>query len=134
MTNQQTSAVPVKYVGRRQTYVEGAYGSKLVFTSDETKLVPPDLAAKLLRHPDVYVQGEMPKAKNQAVESGKKAPEEDNQESMLQDLRDTIAIMDKDALEQFGRFHFKVDIDKRRSLPNLRQEITRLLDQYGVAP
>lgn len=126
--------MPVKYVGRRPIYVEGAYGSKLVFTTGETKLVPGDLAAKLLMHPDVYVLGDVVTSPGFALEEpDARASTEQDQEGTLQDIRDAINIMDKDALEQFARFHFKVDIDKRRSAAHLRQLVTQMVDQYGVA-
>lgn len=125
--------MPVKYVGRRPIYVEGAYGSKLVFAAEETKLVPADLAVKLLRHPDVYVLGDVvtsPGAVSvEMPKSTDRTPEE-----VLQDIRDSINIMDKESLESFARFHFKVDLDKRRSSAHLRQLVTQMVDQYGVTP
>ncbi len=66
-------------------------------------------------------------------EADSKPSKEQDQEGTLQDIRDAINIMDKDALEQFARFHFKVDIDKRRSAAHLRQLVTQMVDQYGVA-
>ncbi len=127
-------ATPVKYVGRRASYMENAYGSKLVFTTGETKLVPAELAAKLLMHPDVYVLGDVTTSPGFVLEEAASKPStEQDQEGTLQDIRDAINIMDKDALEQFARFHFKVDIDKRRSATHLRQLVTQMVDQYGVA-
>lgn len=121
--------VLVKYVGRRETYIERAYGSGIVFVQGETKPVPVDLAAKLLRHADVYVPGE-PGPFTEAVEVAQ-APKQTQDES-TQDLRDTIAFMDKDALETFAKTNFKIDLDKRKSVNTLRQHVTQLVDQYGA--
>lgn len=128
-------ATPIQYIGRRESYVENAYGSKLVFTTGETKLVPAELASKLLMHPDVYVLGDVVSSPGMVLEpvdipkSTDRTPEE-----VLQDIRDSINIMDKESLESFARFHFKVDIDKRRSATHLRQLVTQMVDQYGVTP
>lgn len=119
---------PICYVGRRPVYREGAYGSGIVFQQGETKLVPADLAAKLLRHPDVYAPGV--EAGAQTVEL--KAPAKQTQDESTQDLRDTIAFMDKDALEVFAKTNFKIDLDKRKSVASLRQHVTQLVDQYGA--
>lgn len=119
---------PIKYVGHRARYREGAYGSGIEFVKDETKLVPPELAAKLLRHPDVYVQGE-----DQGAEVANVAQKKDDDEDQSQDTRDAIAAMDKDALESFAKTHFSVDLDKRKSVGNLRQHVTNLVDQFGIA-
>lgn len=128
-------STPIKYIGRRESYIENAYGSKLVFTIGETKLVPAELASKLLMHPDVYVLGDVVTSPGFVIdEPAAKSNTEQDQANALQDIRDTINIMDKDALEQFARFHFKVDIDKRRSAVHLRQLVTQMVDQYGVAP
>lgn len=119
---------PICYVGRRPVYRDGAYGSGIVFQQGETKLVPADLAAKLLRHPDVYVPG----VEAGAVPVELKEPVKQTQDESTQDLRDTIAFMDKDALETFAKTNFKIDLDKRKSVNALRQHVTQLVDQYGA--
>ena len=40
--------------------------------------------------------------------------------------------MDKEALEAFAKTHFSVDLDKRKSVDSLRQQVTNLVDQFGV--
>lgn len=118
---------PIKYIGHRAFYREGAYGSGVEFAQGETKLVPPELAVKLLRHPDVYVSGEVEGADEAVVVEKKYDDEEDTQAA-----RDTIALMDKAALETFAKTHFSVDLDKRKSVDSLRQQVTNLVDQFGV--
>ena len=121
--------LPVKYIGRRATYKDGACGSGLVFAQGETKLVPALIARKMLRHVDTYVPGEV-KGATQALDVVKV---DTTEEDLLQDLRDTVAFMDKEALETYARTNFKIDLDKRKSVVNLRQQVTQLLDQYGAA-
>lgn len=121
---------PIKYIGHRPTYREGAYGSGIVFTKDETINVEDDtLANKLLRHPDVYVRGD---AKKAAETNSSKAKDVEAEEDPAQDARDAIATMNKDALETYAKTHFGVDLDKRKSIDSLRAQTTGLLDQYGL--
>ena len=77
--------VAVKYIGHRETYTDGAYGSRIAFTKGQSVLVPADLAAKLLRHPDVYTHGEDKKAVVVEVQE-QKTENEDSQA-----IRDRIA-------------------------------------------
>ena len=121
--------LPVKYIGRRATYRDGACGTGLVFAQGETKMVPAEAARKMLRHSAVYVAGEV-KGATQALHVVKV---DTTEEDLLQDLRDTVAYMDKESLETYARTNFKIDLDKRKSILNLRQQVTQLLDQYGAA-
>jgi len=119
--------VAVKYVGKRATYTEGTYGSRIVFAQGQTVLVPADLAAKLLRHPDVYAKGDAKKAEVVEVQE-QTLVDEDSQA-----IRDRIAAMDKTALESFVKTTYRMDIDKRKSVESLRQQAINLVDQYGAA-
>jgi len=119
--------VAVKYIGKREYYVDGAYGTHIAFNQGETKLVPADKARLMLGHPDVYVPGELA----QAVVT--EAPKADaTEEDDTQDMRDQVAQMDKDGLELFAKTHFKVDLDKRLGVAKLRAHVTQLVDQFGV--
>lgn len=119
--------IPVTYIGRRATYREGAYGSGVVWTQGETKAVPDDLAGKLLKHPDVYVLGEKP---TDTVTLP--APEKEDAEERDQEVLDSIKRMEKDALAQFAKTHFNVDLDKRKGVEKLRSEVTVMYDRVGV--
>ena len=122
--------VAVKYEGPRAAYREGTYGSGLMWTKGETKLVPAALAEKLLRHAPVYVPGDKKAAPKHAevIAEPAKKDEDDTQE-----VRDSFNTMDKDALETYARTHFRVELDKRKSLQSLRGQVTQLVDQYGIA-
>lgn len=123
--------IPIKYIGQRATYREGAYGSGIVFVKDETINVEDDeLARKLLKHPDVYVRGDSEKAVETTTSKAKDAGKEDA--DPLQDARDAIATMTKEGLETFAKTHFNVDLDKRKSIDSLRTQTVGLIDQYGL--
>lgn len=117
--------IPIKYIGKRERYTEGCYGSKIEFVQGETVSVPDDLAVKLLRHPDQYERGE--EAEKEAIIQ----PKEDEEDT--QDDRDAVANMDRDALIEFASTRFNgYKLDKRRSDETLRDEVIRLIDQYGL--
>lgn len=128
MDREPPALVAVKYVGKRERYVDGAFGSRIEFQQGQTLMVPADLAAKMLKHPDVYVPGAT-KGADVAVVDESKANQEPEE---IQELRDQIANMDKAALKQFAKERFRMDIDGRKPLGDLRGQVTGLLDQYGV--
>jgi hypothetical protein len=120
--------VSVKYIGKRETYTDGAYGSHIQFVRGESRPVPAAIAAKLLKHTDVYEPGdavEMPASL--PVAKAKNFEEDDNQ-----DMRDAISRMDKDALISHAKTHYNVTLGKNNSVDTLRSKVTGLFDQYGV--
>lgn len=124
--------IPVKYIGKRARYVEGAYGSYLVFTRGQTlNLDDEALAQQLLRHPDVYVKG---KAKDGEPIPAALPREDATAEDELQNARDTVANLDKEALASYALTNYRMTLDQRHSVAHLRAEVTRLIDQYGLTP
>lgn len=122
---------PIKYIGQRPEYTDGTYGTYVRWTKGQTQLVPDDKAQLMLRHPDVYVKGSAKEAKDatEAVIAVKPAPDS---EEDLQDARDLIATMDKDALGSYAKNNFRVDINKRQSVETLRLKVSSLVDQFGL--
>ena len=53
-------------------------------------------------------------------------------EEQAQQVRDTIAAMDKDALVQFAQTNYSTALDKRRSVETLRQEVTGMFERFGL--
>lgn len=126
---------PIKYVGHRPKYREGTYGSGIVFEHGAVIEVDDALAVKLLRHKDVYVRGDAAESVGKfelpPVDQKKKQAEEE--EGKIQDQRDAIALMNKEALELFVKTNFQIDIDRRKSVGALREQAINLIDQYGIA-
>lgn len=129
----------VKYIGRKP-FVDRLYGSGLPFEIGQTRVVPALLARQFLRHPE-FEQGEAeapiepPKGDDTAVlleQADKAQVEQTTHLSELQELRDQVSYMDKDALEQFALTKYRQNIDKRRSLPALREQVIGLIDQFGA--
>lgn len=120
--------VSVKYIGKRETYIDGAYNSGTQFERGVSRPIPAALAAKLLRHPDVYVPGDVIPLPSVAPD----APKPDNTENENQDMRDAIAAMDKDALITYAKTHFNHTLGKNNSVETLRSKVTGLFDQFGT--
>lgn len=115
--------ISIQYIGKRDTYTEGTYGSKITFSKGETKLVPEELALKLLRHPDQYVRG---KGGEAVIIPDTKQKDDDTQ-----DIRDAIANMDTSSLAEYAQIHYGIKLDKRKSVESLRTELTQWVDQYA---
>ena len=118
-----STLTPIKYIGKRPTYIDGMYGTHTAFVQGETVMVDSDIAAKMLRHPDQY---ELGKAKGAAPAVEPTAEKPVKEDEATQDLRDQINIMDKDSLETFAKNHFRIDLDKRKSVSSLREAVTRV--------
>ena len=119
------SLISIKYVGKRPEYTDGAYGTGIHFVQGESRMVPADKARFFSRHPDVYELGE----ENTDVALVPAAPTEEDD---TQDVRDSIANMDKDALGVYAKTHFQVKIDKRKDVGALRAEVTGMVDRFGA--
>jgi len=118
--------VSVKYIGVRPEYIDGAYGTRIHFVKGESRLVPEEKARLMLKHKDVYEPGD-DDSKVLVVDD---VPKKDDDE--MQDMRDAINVMDKDALSVYAITHFSVKLDKRREVGSLRSQVTSLVDQYGL--
>lgn len=118
----------VMYIGKRPEYTDGTYGTRLLFHRGESHWVPNDAAKKMLKHPDVYIPGEAPTAPAVKVPATQTQKEDED----TQDLRDSIANMDKESLFKFSKIHYGQDIDVKMSLAEVRQQVTMLVDQYGI--
>jgi hypothetical protein len=123
--------IPVKYIGHRPQYIEGKYGSKILFHQGETFMVADELAEKLLTHADVYERGDDPRAVAAVIPEPNPNTEPDEN---VQSARDLVANMDTvDALAEYAATNFAGrKVDKRLSIPKLRREVTRLIDLYGI--
>ena len=119
------SMVSIKYVGKRDSYIDGAFGTRIHFDRGDSRMVPADIAKLMLKHPDVYVPGE-PDALTVAIHAPK------TQDDDTQDMRDAIVNMDHNALATYAKTHFSVKLDKRKDVGALRSQVTGLFDQFGL--
>ena len=130
--------VPVKYVGRRPDFFDRIYGSGLFFDQGQTRLLPAELARKLLRHADLFERGEedLEASEDDTAEILEEAARERDaqriDQSVIQDLRDSVQSMDKDALSLFASTNYRQIIDRRRSVETLREEVLGFIDRFGA--
>lgn len=121
--------LPIEYIGKRASHTDGLYGTRIFWGAiGAVQLVPEDVARKMTAiNKDVYRIGVYGGEAAPGVQAAK--PVEDNARIELDMV---IQTMDKDALESYARTHFGQELDKRRSVENLRQEVGRMLDQFGA--
>lgn len=120
---------PIKYIGHRPEYRDGACGSGALFKQGETLNIADDsIAAKMLRHPTVYARGEDEGGTIFSV-----AGKDSDDSSETQDARDIVANLDKDALQTYAKTNFSVNVDKRKSVDALRSEVTGMIDRFGIS-
>lgn len=130
--------VPVKYVGRRPDFFDRIYGSGLFFDQGQTRWIPAELARKLLRHADLFERGEEDLEASEddtaeiLEESARKQDARRIDQSAIQDLRDSVQSMDKEALSHFAGTNYRQIIDRRRSVEALREEVLGFIDRFGA--
>jgi len=122
--------VPILYCGKRPVYTEGAYGSHIVFNKGETVLVDSELAEKLLKHPDTYVRGEEVDAPSAIIPKPNTHTQLEDTEA-AQEARDLIANMDRPALIEYAKVNYRMELDGRKSVASLRNEVIQLVDLSG---
>ena len=130
---QQDQAVGIRYVGVRDLHEDHLYGTRLAWLPGQVHNVDAAIAVRMLMHKDVYERADVEANKPVSGKSNQVEQEQERvQEQQLDETRSAIAIMDKDALEQFARTHFQIDLDKRKGLSNLRSQVIGLIDQFGM--
>lgn len=117
--------ISVKYIGKRPECTDGLYGTRIHWFRGDSRMVPADKARQMLKHTDVYAPGK----KDAPVPELPKVPTE---EESTQDMRDTVANMDVESLAVYAKTSFQVKLDKRKSLQDLRTQVTSLVDQFGA--
>lgn len=126
---------PITYVGKRETYREGLYGTGLVFTRGQTLPVPNAAAAKMLLHPDQYVLGtlEQASAATPAEPAKGTQADADEAEARMQEQRDAIMRMNtKDAIADFVKTNFNQELDRRQKVADLQAQAISLIDRFGL--
>lgn len=123
---------PVEYIGLRDSYTDGTYGTRITWNKGESKLVPDAQAAQLLKHADVYRIGGVEGAETAVINEPIK-DKDDVTEQDLQDARDAVVNMDGEALRSYAAINFsghklhpKLGVDKARLA------VIGLIDQFGI--
>lgn len=131
----------IEYIGKK-LFSDRLYNTGLTFDVGQVRDVPDEIARLFLRHSDLFAEAgkkevkpktaETDNTKELITEQAKVNEQKQVEQNALADLYAQVSVMDKDALEQFAKDHYQVDINKRKSLENLREEVIGLIDQFGV--
>jgi hypothetical protein len=127
---------PIKYVGKRDHYKDGTYGTGHVFAKGQTLMVPTDKAILMLRHPDVYVQGEVapdaPVAEAPPAAKKANAPESEEDSIALEDAHRALATMNRARMAAYAKVNWNVEVDVTKDPEIVRGEVKRLIDRFGL--
>jgi hypothetical protein len=119
------SLVPIKYVGAKARRTDSVAGTGLAWEADTVHMVPPEVAVKLLRHPDVWAKGEEPEGAEAAKLADK--PELETEESLaLKVGLPNLAAMSKADLGQMAAARFGITLPQTMKVADMRAKIVAL--------
>lgn len=121
---------PIKYIGHRPVYRDGAYGTKAEFVQGQTLMVADEVARKMLRHPDVYVLGEDPAVPG-APEVAEPPDRTGQKDVDHQEALDALRTMNKVSLKQYAQTHFRVELADDQ-VGKMRDQVRTMVEQYGL--
>jgi hypothetical protein len=134
-----STLIEVAYVGRRAAWRDTVYQTGLTFDAGQVRALPPAVAQKLLRHADLFKEVQ---ADEQApaladdtaylLEQGQEAAQQTEDRQIDFAIIDQINQMDKASLERFALERFAINLDKRKSVENLRAEVVSYIDRVGA--
>ena len=142
--------IAVQYVGRRQQWADSIYGTGLSFAADQVRYLPGPVATQFLRHVDLFREAKTEVAPEKAAQIAEvaEAPRDDtaeileaakqrqaeelDKENQLQDLRQSVTFMEKDALKEFVSRNYRQKLDGRLSVEAMRTQALQLIDQFGA--
>lgn len=126
----------VTYIHHRENYTDHQYGTGLTFTKGQTRMLPGELAQKFLRHKDLFELGDAEAAADDdtgdtLVAASDSKDEKRDEQSQLQDLRDQVMQMDKKNLQAYANNNYRIPLNARDSVADMRTQVIGLIDQYG---
>lgn len=152
-----TNEIAVTYTGNDDLYKDRIYRSGLTFTKGQTRMLPEPLAARFLRHTDVFKSadknGEVtqksdkkdtkPPADDKSLtkdddtkaileETAKEIDTLREQENARFELHDRLASMDKAALIDWVHANYKQKMPGNYSHQRLLDMAKGFIDQYGM--
>lgn len=128
------SKVLVRYVGKRDYWEDNLYNTGLSFSTDQERSLPASVAAKLLKHGDLFlaVGGSVGSEGDIEIEVQQEASKEEDSDVQHYEVLDQIERMDKQALIQFAAERYQVKIDARKGAESVRGEVVELVNKFGV--
>lgn len=147
MTVAQTQAVT--YIGNDTPFIDRIYRSRLTFDPGQTRAVPIALAARFMRHSDIFraadAEGEttvpadeqapaqQPDDTAAQLEAAQKAEDDRRlQEEARFNVLQQIEKMDKQALRDWAQQSYRQDLPGNLGLDKMRDRVRGFVDQFGV--
>lgn len=148
----QTQGIAVTYTGRDDPFIDRLYRSGLTFINGQSRIVPPTLAERLLRHSDVFKRTDEVVADPVSVQASNAAqtePPNDDTQKLLDEaqknkdnqrlqedarfaLLDQLDSMDKTALITWAQDKYKQKIPGNLGEAKVRERAKGFVDQYGM--
>lgn len=132
----------VKYVGRQTRHRERLYGTGLIFAGrgDVQEVEDETVARKMIaRHPDQYAEagttGEPGAQVNGTAtdNTGGDSSDDKGHEILIGDAYKPVKDATKNELEAYAKRVFEVDLDKRKKVGELADEVIALIDKAKAA-
>jgi hypothetical protein len=139
--------IAVTYIGTETPFQDRIYRSRLTFEPDQTRELPPELAAKFLLHADVFMAAEgkakepsKGKTATQAKDDTQKTLEEASKteddrrqkENQRFELHQQIDKMDKQALRDWTKTKFQQELPGNLGIEKMRDRVKGFVDQFGA--
>lgn len=148
----QTQGIAVTYTGRDDPFIDRLYRSGLTFSNGQSRIVPPTLAERFLRHADVFKRTDEADSVPSAAQAStvvQTEPPKDDTEKLLDDaqkkqddqrlkedarfaLLDQLDSMDKTGLISWAQDKYKQKIPGNLGEAKVRERAKGFVDQYGM--
>lgn len=123
----------IKFVANRDTYQDSVYSTG-AWDRDEVKLIEPTLAAKMIRHVDVFQRVDIDEAVAKTAEQVetvvKKTQDKENDDATA-DLRDQVNRMTRDQAIEYAAVHYQLKIPGNASVDTARAALIQHIDLAG---
>lgn len=143
-----STEVAVTYTGNDDPYKDRIYRSGLTFKPGQTRLLPEPLAARFLRHTDVFKKAGNDEAEAAVLAQSTESADQDTtkvleQQKQEQDVQrqqedarfallDSIDSMKREAVIEWAEQHYGQKIPGNVSVAKARDMARGFIDQYGM--
>lgn len=130
----EVKKLPIKMIADRESINDSIYATGR-WDRGEIKLVDPAIAARMVRHVDVYEQvsaEEAAEKKATEVEAVVKKTEDDQNDAATQELRDRVNTMEREAVIDYAGVHYGLKIHPNTGLEKARAQLIQHIDLAGA--
>ena len=134
-------SVTLVYTGRERPFIDRIYGTRLEWMPGQARAVPPELAARLLRHADVFKRGKVkqdapkPPVDDTAQRLEEVAQHEEAQheeQDAKHQLLDQLRQLDAAGLKAWAKERIGETFKGNPSLATIQERVFGYIEAYGV--